>query len=237
MELMRRLDQVTDWFTPEGVRDDPHAKKRVRMFLISHLFGPLLGAPIPLFLYVYDPQPVAACPHARRLDRRLLAVPARLEAVAAPIRDACAGLGAQPQQCAILWGSYHYGGASSPFLMWFLVMPLLAFFYLGSSTKTRLIIFAQIIVGLSAFYAAFLMENSFPSHIPIHQMVGVGVVSAFCAATYVFLMASYYSSVVDSQSESAQGDRPPPEHDEDADRSPRTTPNAPTAPSRISSPR
>ena len=25
---------------------------------------------------------------------------------------------------AILWGSYHYGGASSPFLMWLLVVPL-----------------------------------------------------------------------------------------------------------------
>ena len=45
---------------------------------------------------------------------------------------------------AILWGSYHYGGASSPFLMWLLVVPLLAFFYLGSNTTTRLIVFIQI---------------------------------------------------------------------------------------------
>src|SRR5262249_40193790 len=102
---------------------------------------------------------------------------------------------------AILWGSYNYGGASSPFLLWFLVVPLLPFFFLGSSTKTRVIIFAQIIGGLSAFYAAFLSENSFPSHIPVEDMVGIGIISAFCAATYVFLMASYYSSVVDSQSE------------------------------------
>ncbi len=52
---------------------------------------------------------------------------------------------------AILWGSYHYGGASSPFLMWFLVVPLLAFFYLGSNVKTRVLIFAQITIGLAAF--------------------------------------------------------------------------------------
>ena len=33
---------------------------------------------------------------------------------------------------AILWGCYHYGGVSSPFLPWLLTVPLLAFFYLGA---------------------------------------------------------------------------------------------------------
>jgi signal transduction histidine kinase/ActR/RegA family two-component response regulator len=85
--------------------------------------------------------------------------------------------------------------------MWFLVMPLLAFFYLGSSVMTRIVIFAEIAVGLGALYLVFLLENHFPVHIPIENMVEAGVLSAFCAATYVFLMASYYSRVVDSQSE------------------------------------
>src|SRR5438477_6111781 len=57
MEIVRKLDQLIDWFTPPDVAGDLHAKKRVRMFLISHLFGPVLGAPIPIFLYANDPQP------------------------------------------------------------------------------------------------------------------------------------------------------------------------------------
>ena len=57
MELMRGLDAIIDWCMPEQVKDDPHAKKRVRMFLISHYFGPILSAPIPIFLYLYDPMP------------------------------------------------------------------------------------------------------------------------------------------------------------------------------------
>jgi signal transduction histidine kinase/CheY-like chemotaxis protein len=200
MELIRRLDLLIDWFTPEPVRRDAHAKKRVRMFLISHLFGPLLGAPIPLFLFLYDPQP---WPHVHILALSIAAFwlfPAALRVL--PGRYvALALLSVCNLSFAILFGSYHYGGASSPFLMWFLVMPLLAFFYLGSNSLTRVFIFAQIAVGLGAFYAAFLVENRFPAHIPIEDMVGIGIISAFCAATYVFLMASYYSSVVDSQSE------------------------------------
>jgi len=197
---MRRLTAVIDWFTPDHVKDDPHTKKRVRMFLISHLFGPILGAPIPLFLYLYDPSP---WPHVTILTASIgifWAFPFALKLFPKHY-TALALISVVNLSSAILWGSYHYGGASSPFLMWFLVMPLLAFFYLGSSNKTRIIIFAQIALGLAAFYAAFLMEDSFPSHIPIEEMVGIGIISAFCAATYVFLMASYYSSVVDSQSE------------------------------------
>jgi len=200
MELVRKLDMLIDWFTPEEAKADTHVKKRVRMFLMSHFFGPVLSSPIPLFLLIYDPNP---WPHVLVLTASIAAFwlfPFALKAFPRQY-TALALLSTLNLSSAILWGSYHYGGASSPFLMWFLVVPLLAFFYLGSNTKTRVLIFAQIIVGLAAFYTAYLTENSFPDHIPVQEMVGIGVISAFCAATYVFLMASYYSSVVDSQSE------------------------------------
>ena len=200
MEIIRRLEHLIDRLMPPSMNGDPHDKKRVRMFLISHLFGPILSAPIPLFLYLYDPAP---WPHVPILAAQIAAFwlfPIALRLWPAHYTT-LALVSTFNLSSAILWGSYHYGGVSSPFLMWFLVVPLLAFFYLGSRTRTRVIIFAQIAIGLSAFYGAYLLENSFPSHIPIHQMVGIGVISAFSAATYVFVMASYYSSVVDSQSE------------------------------------
>jgi signal transduction histidine kinase/CheY-like chemotaxis protein len=200
MDLVRRLDWLTDAFMPEAAKADPHVKKRIRMFLMSHFFGPVLSSPIPIFLYLYDPNP---WPHVPVLAASIAAFwlfPIALKLFPRHYTT-LALVSVLNLSWAILWGSYHYGGVSSPFLMWFLVVPLLAFFYLGSNTKTRVIIFAQIIVGLAAFYAAYLSENSFPNHIPVQEMVGIGIISAFCAATYVFIMASYYSSVVDSQSE------------------------------------
>jgi signal transduction histidine kinase/ActR/RegA family two-component response regulator len=196
----RRLEVLLDWFTPDLVRDDPHARKRMRMFLISHLFGPIIGLPIPLSLYLYDPSP---WPHVHVLAASIAIFwlfPFALK-VFPNHYTSLAFFSVFNLGFAILWGSYHYGGVNSPFLMWFLVMPLLAFFYLGSSMMTRVVIFAEITIGLGALYSAYLLENSFPKHIPIENMVEAGVVSAFCAATYVFLMASYYSRVVDSQSE------------------------------------
>jgi signal transduction histidine kinase/CheY-like chemotaxis protein len=200
MDLLRALDALTDRFTPEEAKADTHVKKRVRMFLMSHFFGPILSAPIPIILYVFDPQPWPHVPILAAFIAAFWLFPPLLKAFPRHY-TMIAMISVLNLSSAILWGSYHYGGASSPFLMWFLVVPLLAFFYLGSTTKTRVLIFAQIIVGLSAFYAVYLTENAFPSHIPVQEMVGVGIISAFCAATYVFLMASYYSSVVDSQSE------------------------------------
>jgi len=200
MPLLQKFESFVDWFVPAKARRDAQLRNRIRMFLISHLLGPILGLPIPIFLTLYDPEP---WPHVAILTVQILAFwlfPIALKLF--PDRYMTLALiSVFNLSSAILWGSYNYGGASSPFLMWFLVMPLLAFFYLGSGTRIRIVIFAQIAFGLAAFYAAYMMKNSFPQRIPIEDMVEVGIVSAFCAATYVFLMAAYYSRVVDSQSE------------------------------------
>ncbi|MGE0279334.1 MAG: ATP-binding protein [Rhizobiaceae bacterium] len=200
MPLLQKFETFIDWFIPAQARGDAQLRSRIRMFLISHVLGPVIGLPIPIFLALSDPQP---WPHVPILAAQIAAFwlfPLALKLF--PKRYVTlALLSVFNLSSAILWGSYNYGGASSPFLMWFLVVPLLAFFYLGSGTRIRVVIFAQIAVGLAAFYAAFLTKNSFPVHIPVENMVEVGVVSAFCAATYVFLMAAYYSRVVDSQSE------------------------------------
>lgn len=198
MQIMEKFDTIVDWFIP-AVQREALGRARVRMFLISHFFGPILGSPIPLILSIYDPAP---WPHVHILAASICAFwlfPIALKLLPRYYTP-LAFLSVLNLSWCILWGSYNYGGASSPFLMWFLVVPLLAFFYLGSSTITRIVIFAQIAVGLAGFYAAFQLENSFPSHIPLQDMIEVGVISAFCAASYVFFMASYYASVVDSQS-------------------------------------
>ena len=100
---------------------------------------------------------------------------------------------------AILWGAYNYGGASSPFLAWLLVVPLLAFFYLGSTPFTRLAVLAEIMVSMGLFLTAYLMDG-FPVHIPVENMVIIGIISTVCASAYVFMMAIYYATIVDSQS-------------------------------------
>ena len=200
MIQLDKLSSFVDWFIAKDLRAGSNEFRRRRMFLISHLFGPLLGQPITAFLYFSDPNP---WPHVYILGASiaLFWVFPLLIKFLPNYYTVLALLSVQNLIFAILWGSYHYGGASSPFLMWLLVVPLLAFFYMGSNKTTRVGVLLQIAVSLGAFYVAYLWEQKFPSNIPIEQMVGVGVISALSASLYVFMMASYYTQIVDSQSE------------------------------------
>jgi signal transduction histidine kinase/CheY-like chemotaxis protein len=199
-QIWAMLDRTIADLTPEHMRDDVNVYKRVRMFLISHMFGPFLGHPITIFLLWNDPAP---WPHVHILGLSITAFwffPFALQFFQKHY-SVLALMSVANLSFAILWGSYNFGGASSPFLMWFLVVPLLAFFYLGSGFKTSIAIFSQLLIGIGLFYAAYLSDNSFPVHIAVDKMVGVAMISLLCAATYIFLMASYYATVVDSQSE------------------------------------
>src|SRR3569833_3061292 len=57
MNVLAILDRVFERLTPTSLAEDIDTRKRVRMFLISHVFGPFLGLPIPAVLYFADPSP------------------------------------------------------------------------------------------------------------------------------------------------------------------------------------
>lgn len=194
------LEEVINWIIPDSLREDIGVYKRVRMFVISHLFGPFLGHPITIYLFLNDPNPF---PHVHLLGLSVTMFwlfPIALRAWP-KFYQTLALLSVMNLNFAILITAYHFGGANSPFLMWFLVVPLLAFFYLGSGIRTGAAIFSQIIIGLAGFYLVFKLDGSFPQHIPMSELVEITMISAFCASTYIFLMSAYYASVVDSQSE------------------------------------
>ena len=198
--FLAKLNQFIDYFVPDEMRNDIAKEKRVRMFLISHLMGPVISHPITVFLLLNDPAPF---PHVTILGLSitlfwtfpflLKMFPSRYEILAY--------LSIQNLAFAIFWGSYHYGGGQSPFLMWFLILPVLAFFYLGSGKKTSIRIFTQSTASLAIFASVYLFGAAPPEHIPLEEISYFFILSAFFAGTYIFFMASYYASVVDSQSE------------------------------------
>ena len=199
MSVLTRFQAVMNWFVPAHMADDVHARKRAQMFIISHMFGPLIASPIPISLWFFDPDPV---PQVLILAASIYAFwPFLLLYKLFPRAYTPLAMASVINLTfCILWGTYNYGGTSSPFLVWLVLTPLLAFMYLGSSWFTRLFVLSQITLGIAALYAVYLY-GSFPENIPVHDMVVAGVLSALGANIYVFMMAAYYSSVVDSQSE------------------------------------
>lgn len=199
MDALASFQKFVNWFVPEHMSGDLHTRKRVQMFIISHIFGPIIATPIPVFLWIADPQPV---PHVLILAISIYAFWPFLALVKLFPRyyTPLAMASVVNLTFTVMWGAYNYGGTSSPFLVWFVLVPLLAFMYLGAGWLARAFVLAMIVGGTGGLYLLHLLRD-FPVHIPVENMVVAGVLSALGANIYVFMMAAYYSSVVDSQSE------------------------------------
>lgn len=194
--MNERMIGTIDWFVPAHVRTDTGALWRARIFALSHLLSPCFAAPIVVFLFRADAHPgvpywiicalastFPLLPFAMKLTNRL-----RWAAVFSV--------------CTLTFlstfGSFFYGGVSSPFLPWFLTALLLGFFYLGDRPLMVLGIFGVNLLGLAV---AHEVVGFFPELVPVAALSGVGVISVCAATVYTSMMAIYYASVMTAQSE------------------------------------
>src|SRR3984893_16300096 len=120
---------MIDWFIPSAAKAERSELSLARNFVFTHLFGPALSQSISLFLYRSDPNPGIACwtviiciwlfwalPFVYRWSGSL-----QLSAL----------MSVELLAFTSLFGSYYYGGVSSPFLPWLIISLLLGFFYLS----------------------------------------------------------------------------------------------------------
>jgi signal transduction histidine kinase len=195
-----RLYAVVDWFIPPKLKADSDVVQGVRMFLVSHLFGPFLGHTITLYILFLQPDAdftwwvlfaalTAFWPFSLVLRFTGWYVPLAFFSI-------------QNLIFCIFWGVYNYGGMSSPLLPWLVTVPLLAYFYLPTR-KTRIQVSCLIVANLVAFW--FIYEFlGFPEAVRLSELTGLGMVSTLCAGLYVSMMALYYANIVSSQAELEQ---------------------------------
>ncbi|WP_158816794.1 HAMP domain-containing sensor histidine kinase [Methylocapsa sp. S129] len=199
MSFIDSADRIVDWFIPARLLAEREMRTRARMFLISHLFGPILGNVIPGYLFWLEPHPGATLLILALSITGFWVFPFLLKFTGRYVL--LSYLSVQNLLFAILWGCYFYGGASSPFLPWLVTVPLLAFFYLGASVRNCFILLLQICVSLGSFSEFYLLGGSFPTTIPLSQMQGIGVISIISASIYVAMMALFYTKILASQTE------------------------------------
>ncbi|MGO8918495.1 MAG: ATP-binding protein [Stellaceae bacterium] len=189
---------LLDRFIPPALRADRETYRRARIFLVSHFFGPFLGHTITIYLFWLDPHPGYGLGVLASAITVYWAFPFLLKCTGA--LTALALISVANLVFMILWGCYHYGGVSSPFFGWLVVVPLLAFLYLDSLVP-RLTVMGMITAGIAFFYFFFATAHSFPEHVPLSALSGIGIVSITSAAIYVSMMALYYATMVASHSE------------------------------------
>lgn len=195
MAFTDSLIRAVDWFIPAELQESKATLWRARIFVISHVLGPFSAIAILGYLYralnthdwVFWILCFASCsfwilPFALKLARSLHKPALYSFCVLTSIS---------------VFGSFYYGGVSSPFLPWFLTAQMLGFFYLSDRP---LLVLGIIGANLLAFAVAYLVRGSFPERMPIQDLATVGVISVCAATLYNSMMAIYYAYVMVAQS-------------------------------------
>ena len=198
-KLFAALNSLVNYFIPAEIAADRDARNRAHVFLVSHILGPFIGNVVPIALYVFDPAPGYEVAVLAISITAFWIFPFVLRA-GVPYNP-LALVSIQNLTFCILWSCYFYGGVTSPTLPWVLVIPLLAFFYLGSSKTLRLIVMTMFATNLAIFSSFYLYGYSIKNDLPIAAMQGLGLVSTIAASIYVAMMALYYAKIQASQTE------------------------------------
>jgi len=193
------LGNVAAWFTPPRMLESREMKTRVSIFVIGHLFSPILGIVTPVYLYFIDPKAGAPLAVLSASIACFWLFPFMVK-VLGRYSFFC-HLSIQNLLFAILWCCHFYGGASSPFLPWLVAAPFLAFFYLGSDAATIAAVLAQIGLSFAAFVAFEVLGGGAPRTLPPEAIQGVGMVSLISAACAIATTALFASKILASQAE------------------------------------
>ncbi|MDQ8757621.1 HAMP domain-containing sensor histidine kinase [Sphingosinicella sp. LHD-64] len=193
-----RLSNLLDYFIPAEMQVNAETHRRARMFMISHVFGPILGNTIPLYMAVTgisrDYRLVVffasivmfwIYPFALRRTGRYQLI---------------AFLSVQNLTFCVLWACYAYGGTASPFLPWILIFPLLAFLYLPPKGAVRNILLAQIFGSVAIFLALCFSGWPLPP-VDVDRLQVIGMISMASVAIYFAMMSLYFAKMFHEQRE------------------------------------
>jgi len=195
MLIWNQLIGLIDWFIPAAAKAERSERGLAQNFVFTHLFGPLLSQSIALFLYLSDPNPGFACwtviiciwlfwtlPFVYKLTTDL-----QLSAL----------ISVELLAFTALFGSYYYGGVSSPFLPWLIIALLLGFFYLSERPILVVGLFTLNILGFCLAY----LKWGFPELVSQQQLSTVGWISILSATIYMSWMAIYYANMIAMRSD------------------------------------
>lgn len=188
-------EELIKWFIPENKIFGRANIDLARIFVFTHLFGPLIAQPMIVILYFISPEVNYSLIVMMIGIAFFWTLPFVLRFTGNMTLSTLMSF--QGLTTISLFGTYQYGGFSSPFLPWLIVSLLLGFFYLSKHVTMVLGLFGA---TLAVFLTAFLI-NGFPENVPIESLKLVGWMSIIAAATYMSWMAIYYSRMIAMHSE------------------------------------
>lgn len=193
--MLQRALSIIDTFIKDKAIMERADLSVARNFVFTHLVGPALCQSISFYLYFTDPHPGFACWTIIICVCMFWALPWVYKKTGN--LHLAALLSVELLTFVSLFGTFNYGGVSSPFLPWLIVALMLGFFYLADRTYVIVSLFA---INFVAFCLAYFFF-SFPQTLSPDQLAAIGWISIFTATIYISWMAMYYGNIMSMRSE------------------------------------
>ena len=189
--MLAFVSRVIDSFIPQHIRADRSDLMKMRTFIFLHLVGPAMGQSVIMFLWRASTDLTWQFWSLEAAVASFWLIPWLVKHTKSLHWPAF--LSVQVLVFISLFGAFHYGGISSPFLPWLLVALLLGFFYLAERTVTVL---TGVMVQLAVFVAARAILGDFPELLPLESLKFVNLISIVSALTYLTMLSMYYETVM-----------------------------------------
>ena len=182
---------IIDWFIPPAIRETDSDRLMARTFVMLHLMGPLMGQSVTFFLWQTSAGATWQFWVTEGMVISFLLTPLMLR-LGGSLRPA-AFFSVQMLVGLSLFGSFFFGGISSPFLPWFLIAMVIGFFYLSEAITMVLV---GVAVQLIGFFAMRLWIGAFPTLLAPEGLEVANTFSILAALTYMTLLSLYYETVM-----------------------------------------
>jgi signal transduction histidine kinase len=189
--MHKSIYRFIDWFIPPAIRETESDRLMARTFVLLHLLGPAMGHSVTYFLWQALADAGWQFWATEAIVVSFLAIPLLLR-IGGSLRVA-AMVSVQVLVGLSLFGSFFFGGISSPLLPWFLIAMVLGFFYLADSIKVTL---AGVALQLACFVGARIAFGDFPDLLETESLKLANTFSILAALAYMTLLCLYYETVM-----------------------------------------
>jgi signal transduction histidine kinase len=189
--MQKLLYRVIDWFIPASMLEGDSDRQMARTFVMLHLAGPLMGHSVTFFLA----QTIAGDTWQWWVTEAMVAgffgIPLLLRASGSMKLPAMTSV--QMLVGLSLFGSFSFGGISSPLLPWFLIAMVLGFFYLADSIT---LVLTGIAVQIAIFIGTRVVYGKFLTLLEPEELRWANTFSILAALTYMTILALFYETVM-----------------------------------------
>jgi signal transduction histidine kinase len=191
----RAFDRVLAWFLPRDPGMSRTERELARTFVFTHLFGPVISQPMWIYLYVVATEVDSTLVVLAAGSWSFWALPFLLRWTGSLKLGALASF--QMLAAISLFGAYHYGGFSSPFLPWLIVSLLLGLCYQSKNAGMVIAVFALDLV----VFACVVAVVGIPDRVPLDDLRALGWLSITSATVYMTWMALHYARIIGLRTE------------------------------------